>query len=442
MNIIVIVADSLRYDHLGCNGNSWIQTPHIDAFAAEATRFTRTYSEGLPTLPTRTSYWTGRYTLPFRGWQSLEPGDLVLAEYLWDKGYTTALITDTYHMHKPGMTFGRGFDTVHFVRGQEYDAWQVLPDEAVDEEVYHKYNGDPADEALWRPRFVQYLKNISVRRSEEDYFAPQVVNKAIRWLESQAQRDRLFLWVDLFDPHEPWDPPPPFDSLYDAGYRGQTLIDPIPGAVKGYLTPEEVRNIQALYAGEVSFVDKWVGRLFEALKTQGLWDNSLILFTTDHGELLGERDCMRKARPWPYEELSRIPFTLRLPGRGEGDVVEALTQTTDLFPTICDALELAPPSGLHGQSLLPLIDGKQNSIRDWAISGFHRQSWSLRNAEWSFYLWLPGYAVRDWDPRMPNTRELYRLVDDPGETNNLAAAYPKMADELELALRRFIDQLS
>lgn len=439
MNLIVIVADSLRYDHLGCNGNAWIQTPHLDAFAAEALRFSRVYSEGLPTLPTRTSYWTGRFTLPFRGWQSVLPGDPLLAEHLWNQGYASALITDVYHLHKPGMAFGRGFDTVRFIRGQEYDEWLTLPDEAVDDRTYHRLNGVPEEDALWGPRFRQYLKNISGRRGEEDYFAPQVVNAAIAWLEAQTQRDRLFLWVDLFDPHEPWDPPAPYDALYDPDYAGQVLIDPVPGFCEGYLTPEEVRHVAALYAGEVSFIDKWVGRLLEAIRGLGLWENSLILFTSDHGELLGERNCIRKARPWPYDELSRIPFILKLPGgEGAGTTQHVLAQTADLAPTLCELAGLPPLPGATGRSLAPLVHGRARGLREFAVSGFHGQSWSIRNDEWSLYLWLDGYQVKPWDPRRPGQRELYYLAQDPAETTNLVADYPKVADGLELELRRFL----
>ncbi|MDH7570100.1 MAG: sulfatase-like hydrolase/transferase, partial [Armatimonadota bacterium] len=121
MNVIVVVTDSLRRDHLGCYGNRWIQTPCIDAFAQEGALFEEAYSEGLPTLPTRTAWWTGRFTFPFRGWQHFELSDALLAEVLWSRGYTTALITDVYHLHKPGMNCGRGWDTVQFIRGQEYD---------------------------------------------------------------------------------------------------------------------------------------------------------------------------------------------------------------------------------------------------------------------------------------------------------------------------------
>jgi arylsulfatase A-like enzyme len=132
--------DSLRPDHLGCYGNKWIKTPNIDKFAKECTIFDRAYAEGLPTLPVRTTLFTGRYTLPFRGWQGLERNDIPIAEILWDRRYTTALVTDTYHMHKPSMTYERGFDYVEWIRGQESDPYVTDSNVKVDLEKWHHKN--------------------------------------------------------------------------------------------------------------------------------------------------------------------------------------------------------------------------------------------------------------------------------------------------------------
>lgn len=118
MNVIVIVAHSLRADHVGCYGGR-AKTPNIDRLAAEAMVFDEAYSENLPTLPCRTAWWTGRHLFPQRGWQHFEPSDLLLAEVLWNRGFASALITDVYHMHKPVYNCGRGFDTTVFVRGEE-----------------------------------------------------------------------------------------------------------------------------------------------------------------------------------------------------------------------------------------------------------------------------------------------------------------------------------
>jgi arylsulfatase A-like enzyme len=110
MNVIVLVADSLRVDHLGCYGSA-VQTPNLDRLAGESATFDQAYAENLPTLPCRTAWWTGRHLFTQRGWQPFAPSDYLLAEVLWDKGYSSALITDVYHMHKPVYNCGRGFAT-------------------------------------------------------------------------------------------------------------------------------------------------------------------------------------------------------------------------------------------------------------------------------------------------------------------------------------------
>ena len=435
MNVIVVITDSLRADHLGCYGNPWIRTPNIDRFAADATLFEQAYSEGLPTGPTRHAFWTGRYTFPFMGWKPFEPSERTLAEFLWDKGFTTALITDVYHLHKPGTNWGRGFDTVRFIRGQEYDPFVVDTAISVDLDAHHKMRGDESD-ALWKPRFEQYLRNISGWdwwRSDEDHFVAQTVKAGLKWLERQRGRDRVFLWLDCFDPHEPWDPPEPYNRMYGPNSAGKDLIDPVPGTVEGYLSKEELDNVKAQYAGEVTVVDKWIGVFFEEARRMGYFDNSLIVFTTDHGEPFGEHGIVRKARPWPYEEQSHIPWLLRLPDDvGRGKRVEAFIETCDMMPTILDFLGMEGPSDMHGKSLLPLVTGKAEKLRDYGYSAWHGNSWSIRNLDWSYILWL---NAPDRDADKP---ELYDRRNDLYEQRNVIAEYPEVAEKLELELRRFV----
>ena len=211
MNVVVIVNDTQRWDYLGCYGNNWIKTPNLDKLASESAVFDYCYAEGLPTIPTRTTFFTGRFTFPFRGWQRLEPTDILLAEVLWNKGYTNALITDVYHMHKPTMAFERGFDFTQHIRGHEADPWVLDESIEVDVDRYHKAHGN--DKSV-RAQIAQYLRNIHWWRGEEDTFVARCVNGAAKWLEEQPKKDNLFLWLDCFDPHEPWDPPEPYRSMY------------------------------------------------------------------------------------------------------------------------------------------------------------------------------------------------------------------------------------
>ncbi len=459
MNVIVICTDSLRVDHLGCYGNPWIKTPNFDRLAAEGALFEHCYSENLPTLPTRTAWWTGRYQFPWRGWQQFEHGDYLLAEVLWDRGYTSALITDTYHMHKPVYNCGRGFDTVRWIRGQEYDPWIVDPAVRVEVGPWHRLQGGDSDR-LWRPRFEQYLRNRTAwGQDEEKTPTARVAKAAVAWLEEQVRaqgtRDRLFLWVDFFDPHEPWDPPEPYRSLYDPHYRGDVLIDPVAGPVAGYMTAAEIHHTMCLYAGEVTLVDRWAGVVLDAARTLGLWDDTLVMHVSDHGEPFGEHGIIRKARPWNYEELVHVPWVIRHPrGHGAGRRIPALVQTVDLMPTVLDALGIAGPLTLPflaptrtmfpqdievdrrrveltGRSLMPLLRGEAQQVRDAAVTAHHGRQWSLRTSDWSFLLPIDGSGGP----------ELYDRGRDPGEHDNLVAREPERARAMELHLRRFVDEV-
>ncbi|MBC7288705.1 MAG: sulfatase, partial [Armatimonadetes bacterium] len=393
----------------------------------------------------------GKFTLPFRGWQTFEPGDLTLAEWLWDKGYRSALVTDLYHIHKPSMTLSRGFDEVIFIRGQEYDPWVVDSSADVAPIVARHFKLSPAASEyveLWRSNFEQYARNISVRRGEQDYFIAQVVTRAIHWLERYAGQDRLFLWVDCFDPHEPWDPPEELKAKYDPDYDGIDIIDPVPDVVAGYLTEEEMRHVQRLYAAEVEFVDGWIGHLLDAARSLGYFENSLIIFTSDHGVPLNDHGIVRKCRPWNYEELAHVPLIVRPPGGlSQTRRVETFAQHPDLFPTICDFLAVPLPDGLTGRSFWPIIDGKTDELRDFAVSGHHRRSWAIRTPEWTFQLMLSplpkspaGPPDRDLGKAamFGEPRELFDRQNDRSEQRNLIAELPEVADALELRLRRFM----
>lgn len=430
MNVIVIVADSFRKDHLGCYGNRWIQTPNLDAFARRSCLIDGAYADSLNTGPCRTSMMLGRVNFPFRPWQPFEREDLSVAEWLWDKGFTSAFITDVYHLHKHGYNYERGFDERVFIRGQEYDPW-ILPSEvderAIDEAFERQFKPSPVSPKTDRMAegFRQYLRNISVREREEDYFCAQVCLRAIEWLERHRGKQNLFLWADLFDPHEPWDPPLELKEQYNSGYTGPEIIDPVPSEVEGYLTPDEIANVRALYAGEITLVDRWIGRLLDAAEQLGYFEDTMIVFTSDHGEPLDDHGYVRKHRPWLYEELAAVPLIVHLPGAGAGERREALVRLSDIAPTICDAAGVEPMPGSHGTSLLPLVRGEVAGVRDCAITGIHCQSAAIRDGKWS--LLLPGGS---------GGHELYDRESDPRELCNLIEQYPDEARRLEDQFRR------
>ncbi|HEV2126528.1 MAG TPA: sulfatase [Chloroflexota bacterium] len=479
VNIIVVVNDSLRVDQLGCyqsvSPNSLetrIETPNVDALARECALFENAYSEGLPTMPTRTSWFTGRYTFPFRGWQRLEDGDVTLAEWLWARGFASALVTDVYHLHKPGINLMRGFDHVQFIRGQESDLLHYRadqPDDVSDTNIdrHFKPRGNDSDKT-WRPKNAQYLRNMASRQTEEDYTLAQTVRAGLHWLDGQVsrgRRDGLFLWLDCFDPHEPWDAPDEITRRFvDQSYLnkgGLDLIDASGGPVAGYLEPDELQHLRNRYAAEVTFMDRWIGRFYDGVRQLGLLDNTLLVWTSDHGHPFGDHGVIKKAPSLPYEELAHVPLLVRHPdGTGAGERFKCFTQPPDLFPTVLELTGLPAPAApwgfasrrwdvsagvaaapgertlMHGRSLLPLLSREeQDSLRDGprthAYSGLHKQAWSVRTAEWSLLQHLKD-----------GSRELYRRTDDLREQRNLAETHADVADSLELDLRRFVADLT
>jgi len=451
MNAIVIVCDTLRMDDFACLGNPVIQTPVFDGLAKESTLFSRYYAEGLPTVPVRTAYFTGRYTLPFRPWSPLRLDDVPIAEILWDQGYSSALVTDTYHLHRPKFGFGRGFDHVEWIRGREDDP-SIAPETVstpldVDKYYLEPRDGDTAPPWGSRDMLALYMRNRSPWgaehgwRREEDHFEAQVVQGSIDWLQRQVnigRKDRLFLWCDIFAPHDPIDPPPPYDHLYTReGTQCKDLIMPLVRPVDGYLDDEQLDHVRRVRWGFITFLDRWVGRLVAWLRDHDMLDNTLLVWTTDHGDFFGEHGIIEKCRPWPYDILSHIPLLVRHPeGVARGKTLDAFAQTPDLMPTLLEALNVPIPEHVQGRSLLPLMRGEIDQRRDVAISGWHGGAQSIRDERWSFIKGTDGVVLRE------ATMELYDRQADPGETDNLFTRHPDVAEKLNRRLEQRLAELS
>jgi len=424
MNIIVIVLDSLRRDHLGCYGNSWMKTPNLDKFSEQAVSFDNAFAEGLPTIPVRTELITGQTSLPFRPWQPLVKEDVTAAELLRRHGYLCGMVADTYHMFKPDMNFHRGMHSYQWIRGQESDAYKPGPAQ-IDTSwcVPPAMKGTPVANML-----VQYLRNVSERKREEDYFCAQVMRTAVDWLKDAAGRSPFFLWVDSFDPHEPWDPPPDFEAMYaDPDYDGYRLIHPKYGPVD-WMSDEELTHVKALYAGEVSFVDKWTGKLLDALDKSGLADDTAVLIMADHGHPHGDHGLIMKHDSNLYAELVRIPLLLRHPkGLHAGERVDGLVQIRDILPTLLDVAGLPAPVGMHGTSAWPLVSGEADSIREYAVSGYHESPYrTVRDKRWALIVTPDG-----------QDDELYDMIADPTEQKNIIAQHRDVAERMRSHLGEY-----
>ncbi len=428
MNVIVIVLDSLRQDHVSLyhQGRAPFpdvpacQTPNLDRFAQDCVVFRNAYPEGLPTMPVRLALMTGQQTLPFRGWEPLRDTDITIAQILSDRGYVCGLVSDTYHYRAPGMNYHRGFQAYRWIRGQEYDPYfSSPPRRKIDQYVNSHFDG------LWRRRVGQFLANTDDFAEERHWFAAQVVDESIAWLRANRGHEKTFLWMDSFDPHEPWDPPAQWDTYRDPSYRGSRLVLPMGGLMSAWASPAEVREIRGLYAGEVAFVDHCLGRLFGALGDLGYLDDSLIVLTNDHGHPLGDHEKFLKGGDRMYNELLKCPFLVRLPGgKGGGRQVNALVQFHDVLPTILDVLGWGNDAGaMHGRSFRRVLEGDGDSHRSAIIVGYHAaHDRCVRDQAWS-YIRRPG----------DEPDELYDLEGDPRETRNLVDEHPEKARRLASA---------
>ena len=463
MNFIVIVSDTFRRDHLRTYGNTWIRTKHLDRLAEKSIVFTRAYAASFPTVPARRDIFTGRYSYVYAGWEPLARDETVIADVLRKAGYTTMMIADTPHFLRDGYYFQRGFSGWIWVRGQENDNYMAWPLEP-------EFPCDPTK--LRNPGWTmkQYFRNIVDRRYEEDYFAPRTMNAAIKWLENfyrYGKGSKFFLYIDTFDPHEPWDPPRWYVDMYDPGYDGEEVIYPKYGPVD-YLSEEELRHVRALYAAEATMVDRAVGRLLEKVEDMGLMDDTVIVFTSDHGFYLGEHDLIGKSIitdgrfAWAplYNEVAAIPFIMYVPGKGH-KVIEELVQLPDIAPTILELAGVEIPPTVNGKSLVPLIRGEVDRVREFAVHSppINRgpsagMKTSIITKEWS--LLIPGdqKPVEPYEyefsvdgmlkkviKKIDLNPELYNLMDDPKQEKNVISDYPDVARELHDKYIQFLRKI-
>ncbi|MBN1402391.1 MAG: sulfatase [Anaerolineae bacterium] len=431
MNLITIVSDTLRYDCVAFHGRApynWDiprpRTPHLDRFAQAATVFDRAYTGSFPTIPMRTDMFTGRLTFPFRGWTPLPEDETILAEELGQAGYVSMLICDTPHLVRDGHRFDRGFSAWHWNRGQEGDR-------AITDDIRVHETCDPAKQRLPERHARCHLKWRTAHwQSEADTFVAKTVQDACRWLERNHTHEKFYLHIDAFDPHEPWDPPQHYRDLYDPGYRGQ-VVDHPRYDYQGYLTPEELRHCRALYAGEVTLVDTWMGRLFETIEHLGLYDNTAVFFMSDHGHYIGDHGRVGKSGdgpdgPWPfYEEIHHMVMLARVPG-GQVRREPFLTQPVDIMPTLLDLAGLPVPAGLDGISLKPLLYGQPLAQREIVVTSpgltddpAQPVCSAISDGIWSLQYRGPDYPA-----------ELHNLADDPAQQRNLYAKHRAEARRL------------
>lgn len=363
-NAIVILLDSLNRHHLGAYGGREFDTPNLDRLAKRSVKFTRHYAASLPCIPARHDILRGAWDFLWRPWGSIELWEDAITYPLRSAGVTTQLISDHPHLFETGgENYHVDFTAWDYLRGHEGDAWKTRPDPS--------FAGVPT---FGRPKDMPYHRSRQYFREEEDFPGPRTMRAAARWLREDARaHERFFLFVDEFDPHEPFDTPESYARRYDPDWDGPPLIWP-PYAVnaleRGILDARQARQIRARYGAKLSMIDHWLGQVLDAIDEKALWDDTLIILCTDHGHYLGEKDIWGKPAVPLYETMSHIPLLVAGPGVPQGER-DALTTSVDIFATIAELFGVAENvrQRTQGVSLIPLIDNDARSVRDWILAG-------------------------------------------------------------------------
>lgn len=299
--------------------------------------------------------------------------------------------------------------------------------------------------------------NRAHRRVETDWFAPGTYTLAMKWLQQNYRRKDFFLWVDTFDPHEPWDPPQYYVDLYDPGYKGRLFEAPTYGLRKKMgITDRELKQIRARYAGEVTMVDHWVGELLGMLERLGILDETMVVFTSDHGIYLdttGDNGLICKpinigadgmnmsaGRPmkepimyYPLlENNARVPLMIKLPGMRRAKRIREIAQPWDMTATILDQFRMKKPKEFIGNSLLPLIRGKGGRTRDVAIMGVNVLTQGAAQAM------TPRWLYTAWQEK--RSPVLFDLKNDPKAVRNLVKKRPEVVRRLRKEILRFMER--
>lgn len=381
--------------------------------------------------------------MSFMGWEPLSHDLPTVGHVAAEHGLHTAAVSDVPFLWRHDYNYDRGFQTFFPILGQEGSRTRV-------QQYGHHESRDIR--AWWRV--------------EADQMAPRTITRAGEWLERHYRED-FFLYVDTWDPHEPWDAPSYYTRLYCPEYDGEIIQPPysrwqdVPG-----MTEDTVRKAHATYCGSVTMVDTWIGYLLRKVENMGLLDRTAIIFTSDHGFYFGEHGGIlgkmvlakrSDGRPFTlgdpdsqwdhsplYEEVTAAPLLISAPGM-EGGSYSGLTSAVDVMPTALDLAGVPIPDWVEGKSLVPAMQSRDHPGREYVISSvpFADVGDTVRSVDGAERR-LAAHGTTtittdDWcliyspDPCMS---ELFHLVSDPGQERNIISQHPGVAQDLH---RAFVD---
>lgn len=428
MNAIFISADSLNRHFLAAYGGTASpapRTPNIDRLAARSFILDRHYAGSLPCMPARREFLAGVQEFLWRPWGPIEPFDTSLALAARRAGVLTQLVTDHFHYHQHGSGgYCDDYHGVEFIRGHEVDNWRTAPadpDPVLLRQILADGHAD-------RDGFISraaYARNVHDFRGEEDFFPAKVFTAAGDWIQQNRDQSPWLLVIDSFDVHEPFHCPEPYASMYtDEDPRDPSLVVwPRYGRIdagESRLTDRQLAFVRAQYAGKLTMWDRWFGTLLDGLDEHRLWDDTLVILTTDHGHYLGEHGWMGKPVCPVYDVLAHTPAFVHHPElsreRG-GEHVTALTSAIDFYRTVLETfgVEARAP---HSRSLLPALRATPRH-RDWALYGYWGSSVNVTDGRFTYlHPWFDGGTARCYSTMFINPWEWFSPVKVPSNVTS------------------------
>ena len=375
MRVVLVLMDTLRKDFLKAyNPNSFVSTPNLDEFSKDSTTFDHHYIGSTPCMPARRDIMTGRLNFLERSWGPIEPFDITVSKVLQKNDIYSHLVTDhTHYFRLGGEGYINQYTTWDFQRGQEGDPWvsHIRDPEWMPEQYYGKLRR-------------QYQANREQWTNDEfKYPTPRTFQSAIEWLEDNKKEDNFFIQVEVFDPHEPFDVPDKYMDMYEGVYTGPYFECPNYGEVD---VPEEaVDYIRRRYAALMTMTDVHFGYFINKMKELGLYDDTLIIVTSDHGYFLGERELFGKNYMHNFNEIAAIPLFVRDPySRKIGERIETVSQNIDVMPTLLDYFNIKVPEEVQGKSWYPLFDNQSND-KEYALYGAHGITVNITDGHYTYF---------------------------------------------------------
>ena len=437
-NILILMVDQQRPDSLGCYGSKIAKTPNIDAIASDGILFENCYVQNPLCCPSRYSMLTGQYPHchgVVANWYEPRPDQKSFAEYLGRAGYQSAAIGK---MHLTPWYDNFGFDG-RIIAEQKSDIGRV--DDYGD---FLKKNGlTQKDLYPWDNEYLRQCTAVD-SKAPADYHIDTFVGKSVCEYLNRIDTGVPFCCMGSFvSPHNPYDPPKPYNKMFDnvkfppinmtAGevdrkpreaynYINRVISEDW-GVTTDKLSNEQLHLIWSKYYSLNSFLDQWVGRIIETLKNRGLYDNTVIIYTSDHGDMLGDHGLIFKQ--CFYEQSVKVPLIIHCPERFKPKRVENPVELIDLFNTICDLGNTRKATDVQSKSLLGILDGQKDySYRD-AVFSENYFGKMIRMDNWK----MVYYIGKDYG-------ELYNLQKDTEEQDNLwdNSKYSDVKNKLKLRL--------